>query len=70
MLFYTATSPQRSFVAVVEIFHCNLKGQSHQDLMLLENPMTVLVLIRSPLAVTYLTLLKCIVLVTKVVDNC
>ena len=39
-----------------------LKGQSHQNFVLLENPMKVLVSIGN-----CLTLLKCIVLVTKVV---
>ena len=45
-------------------FSClyDLKGQSHQNFVLLENPMKVLVSIGN-----CLTLLKCIVLVTKVV---
>jgi len=47
-----------------------LKGQSRQDLVLLENPMKVLVLIGYPLVVAGLILLKCTVLGTKVVYNC
>lgn len=50
-------------VGLVERVHCNLKGHSHQDLVLRTS-------ISNKGIGSYLTLIKCTVLVTKVVDNC
>lgn len=57
-------------VGLVERVHCNLKGHSHQDLVLRTSISNKGIGINWKSTSSYLTLIKWTVLVTKVVDNC